>query len=204
MDIALRDQYDRYETAYLLTIAKGDLTDDARSSLAAVLRERGVAEATILEARSVGEAEEQERANQEQRLASLPSRALAFVIDTWGSAFLISLVTLPLYLASARAHTALVAWLWFAYFLSKDWIPGGGSMGKRVLAIRVVDRQSGKPCTWGQSALRNAAIIIPFDWLPVFSKRRVRFGDMIVGTEVIRRKRARADDTPEWVEGRPR
>jgi uncharacterized RDD family membrane protein YckC len=81
---------------------------------------------------------------------------------------------------------AWVAWVIF-YFLLADGLPGGQSLGKRILNIRVVDAGSGEPCTFWQSFVRNLLLSVlgPLDWIFIFGERHQRLGDKAAGTIVI-------------------
>jgi uncharacterized RDD family membrane protein YckC len=74
-----------------------------------------------------------------------------------------------------------------AYYFLADALPGGRSLGKRVLDMRVVDAETSQPCSFGQSFIRNLllAILGPIDWLFIFGDRRQRLGDKAAGTLVI-------------------
>mgnify|MGYP001123436436 CR=1 FL=1 len=182
MNATLRDQYDRYETEYLLEMSARGLTDEARAVLDDILRERGVAGEPVEKAR----VEVKERVKAEERLADRGTRAIALLIDTWAVAFGVGLLASPLLVVSAGVHSALATLVWLLYFLLKDWIPGG-SIGKRMLGIRVVSAQTGKRCTLVQSVIRSVALFVPFEWVFIFGRRRLRFGDMAAGTVVLRR-----------------
>ena len=176
MNIALREQYDRYETEYLVEMSARDLTEEARAALDDVLHERGVSKERVAEAVAKPEA------------ADRLTRAVAIQIDLWGTMFIIAIITMPFMFISEQLHTGVATSVWFVYFLSRDWIPGG-SLGKRAFGIRVVSMDTGKHCTWQQSALRSLALMVPFDWVPILGQRRMRIGDMVAGTEVVQRAR---------------
>ena len=53
------------------------------------------------------------------------------------------------------------AWLYVVYFLSKDYLFGGRSVGKLLLGMQVFN-EKGKPCSFIESAARNSVLIIPF------------------------------------------
>ncbi|WP_459742710.1 RDD family protein [Pseudomonas sp. 3A(2025)] len=72
-----------------------------------------------------------------------------------------------------------------AYFLLADALPGGQSLGKRLLSIAVVDRKTFKACTPGQSFTRNSGTLIVLDWIWIFMEARMRLGDMFAKTIVI-------------------
>ena len=78
------------------------------------------------------------------------------------------------------------AWALF-YVLFADGLHGGQSLGKRWLGMRVVDADTGEPCTFGQSFVRNLTQVIlgPLDWIFIFGERRQRLGDKAAGTIVI-------------------
>ncbi len=51
----------------------------------------------------------------------------------------------------------------------------------------MVDAESGAPCTFGQSLIRNVLLMVlgPLDWLFIFGDRHQRLGDKAAGTIVI-------------------
>jgi uncharacterized RDD family membrane protein YckC len=73
------------------------------------------------------------------------------------------------------------------YVLFCDCLPGGQSTGKRMLGIAVVDQQSGRPCSPGQSFMRNLLLGILgfFDWIFIVGEGRRRLGDIVAGTIVV-------------------
>jgi uncharacterized RDD family membrane protein YckC len=75
----------------------------------------------------------------------------------------------------------------FLYTLLADGLEGGQSWGKRMVGIRVVSMQTGAPCSFGQSFIRNLLLMIlgPIDWIFIFGDRRQRLGDKAAGTIVI-------------------
>jgi uncharacterized RDD family membrane protein YckC len=79
-----------------------------------------------------------------------------------------------------------IIWSLF-YYLLADGLPGGQSFGKRWLGMRVISEQSGAPCTFGQSLVRNflLALLGPIDWVFIFGERHQRLGDKAAGTIVI-------------------
>jgi uncharacterized RDD family membrane protein YckC len=84
----------------------------------------------------------------------------------------------PLMLAGAWA----VFYLWFG-----DAFHDGQSFAKQWLGMRVVDAETGAPCTWGKSFMRNITLTVlgPIDWIFIFGERHQRLGDKIVGTIVV-------------------
>ena len=75
----------------------------------------------------------------------------------------------------------------FLYTLLADGLKGGQSFGKRMVGIRVVSMETGAPCSFGQSFVRNLLLMIlgPIDWIFIFGDRRQRLGDKAAGTIVV-------------------
>ena len=73
------------------------------------------------------------------------------------------------------------------YYLFADGLPGGQSLGKRVARTMTVDRRTGRPCSYGQSFLRNLSLWIlgPIDWIFILGSNRQRLGDKLADTIVI-------------------
>jgi len=86
----------------------------------------------------------------------------------------------------AAALMASIAWAIFYYFFA-DGLHGGQSYGKRWLGIKVVNANTGAPCTFGQSLIRNflLAVLGPLDWVFIFGEHHQRLGDKAAGTIVI-------------------
>lgn len=91
----------------------------------------------------------------------------------------------------------IVGWLWvghIVYFLIKDGLFGGRSIGKLICKLAVVDEKSGKACTIRQSFKRNLALLVPIAPLiaavQIIAKVRIyrgkRIGEDWAGTKVIR------------------
>ena len=80
------------------------------------------------------------------------------------------------------------AFMWvFFYLIFADGLHAGQSFAKQWLGMRVVDAKTGKPCTFGQSFVRNIllAILGPIDWIFIFGERHQRLGDKAAGTIVV-------------------
>lgn len=182
----LREHYERQDTEELLEIARKDLTDEARIVLQEVLATRGISPDRANAARESAVKAEAAQSEADKRLASLVARLVAFAIDVWGVGIALYVVLLPLQFFSSELHAVVYGVLWFTYFFLRDSIPGQG-VGKRLLGIRVVQLESGLSCTWSKSFWRNFShVIFVIDALFALGRRRMRLGDMIAGTAVVR------------------
>jgi len=122
-------------------------------------------------------------------LASLPQRLAAQFLDGLVAA-IPAIVGFCITMLLTRAGIILiVVGVLFAllYTLLADGLEGGQSFGKRIVGIRVVSADTGAPCTFGQSFLRNLLLSFlgPIDWIFIFGERRQRLGDKAAGTIVI-------------------
>lgn len=182
----LQAHYERHETEELLEIAKKDLTDEARTVLTHVLTTRGVSSAQVAAAREQGAIQQARAAEAESRLAPRWKRLIAFGIDVWGILIALLVVFLPLQLISTdlQSNAALIVWL--GYFFFRDGLPGQ-SIGKRLMRVKVEQFDSGKSPTWANSFARNAPhMLFVLDALFILGSRRMRLGDMLAGTVVVR------------------
>jgi uncharacterized RDD family membrane protein YckC len=77
----------------------------------------------------------------------------------------------------------------FFYVIFCDGFRGGQSYGKRVLRMVVVDKTTGKPCSYLQSVLRNTPLCFLgiLDWIFVLGKEKQRLGDMLANTIVVKK-----------------
>lgn len=48
------------------------------------------------------------------------------------------------------------------YLAISDSLPGGQSVGKKMLGFQVISLEDGEPCSFKQSVIRNLPIVIPF------------------------------------------
>lgn len=74
-----------------------------------------------------------------------------------------------------------------AHYFICDALPNGQSYGKRIMNMRVIDEDSGRPCSFFQSAVRNFSLGLlgPLDWIFIFGEKRQRLGDKMMGTIVV-------------------
>ncbi|NRA60559.1 MAG: RDD family protein [Psychrobium sp.] len=77
----------------------------------------------------------------------------------------------------------------FLYFALSDALPGGQSLGKKVLNIAVISKSTGETCQLWQSFMRNAfsPIFGIIDAVLIIGKKRQRLGDMFANTIVVKK-----------------
>jgi uncharacterized RDD family membrane protein YckC len=188
MAAQLRETYQGKETEELVELGgKTTLTDTAYEVLEEILVSRGVNIDSIRSLRTKNAEHEKLQDEALDLLASIPRRLLAKLIDTWGILLLIAILAMPLSSVSpelVKQVDVVLVVVWLAYFFFKDGL-AGQSLGKRMMKIRVVNHDTNKPCTFGQSFWRNLAGIFVFDWLFALGKKRMRLGDMIANTQVV-------------------
>lgn len=118
--------------------------------------------------------------------ASISRRLLAQIIDS-----VIALLGAVVILLIARAlglseSFGVLAWL--LYMLLSDGLPGGQSVGKRVMGIAVLHAGSREACSWGRSFVRNATLLVlgVIDIVFALGRSRRRLGDRLADTVVVR------------------
>lgn len=73
------------------------------------------------------------------------------------------------------------------YFLFSDALPNGQSIGKRLINIQVISKETKKPCSLLQSFLRNMTFPLGIiDWVFIFFGSHRRLGDFIASTIVVK------------------
>lgn len=184
----LRERYDSLSTEELIDLrAKGTLTELALGVLNQVLESRGLS--TEAQQRAVDEAKHKIEVEKSRRdvFASLSDRLLAQVLDT---ALVLLLLPLALFLSDSvgRGVGSVANAAPVLYLLLADGLPGGQSIGKRIVRIAVVDAKKDIPCNLFRSFLRN---VTPFflgviDWVFIFGEKRQRLGDKLANTVVIK------------------
>lgn len=121
-----------------------------------------------------------------QPLASIGERFTAQFIDGFvglavgaGVYYVAAKLDLPLELAFVG---------WILYLLLCDGLPGGQSLGKKVTKSSVVHIESGLPCGYFRSIVRNISLMLLsiFDWIFIVGRQRRRLGDYLAQTKVIR------------------
>jgi uncharacterized RDD family membrane protein YckC len=121
-------------------------------------------------------------------LASRTSRLLGQVLDGVIAVVPLMIAFLVAAMSETIGHVLILAAACFsiAYYFFGDALPGGGSYAKQMLKLEVVDATTGRPCSLGQSFVRNLllALLGPIDWIFIFGERHQRLGDMLAGTIV--------------------
>jgi len=117
-------------------------------------------------------------------LASPPLRFIGQFLDA-----LVAYLMIFVALAVDSSGFFMVAWGFAVlYILLADGLPGGQSLGKKLLHMRVIEEKSGRACTFGKSFLRNLllAALGPIDWVFIFGRKHQRLGDKVAGTIVVK------------------
>jgi uncharacterized RDD family membrane protein YckC len=87
--------------------------------------------------------------------------------------------------------TGLLFWLgalWsIYYYFFADGMTGGQSFAKRWLGMHVLIENTGQPCSYWLSFLRNLPLWLlgPIDWIFIFGGKHQRLGDKLAGTIVV-------------------
>ncbi len=118
---------------------------------------------------------------------------LASVGDRFTANFIDGIIAMAAGVATFYGAKASGLPLWFAfisvlaYTLLRDGMMNGQSLGKRATRISVVHAKNEQPCTYWQSFVRNAPMVILgfFDLIPIVGPQRRRVGDFMAGTKVV-------------------
>lgn len=125
-----------------------------------------------------------------QHLGSLSDRLLGQILDSLVAIGAFVLAGILYAVSPTIGAVALIAAIVYAifYILFSDGFEGGQSYGKRVAHTAVIDATTGKPCTFGQSFLRNLllGLLGIIDWVFIFGKKRQRLGDKAANTIVVK------------------
>lgn len=182
----LKEYYERQDTEELLAIARKDLTEEAHRILQQVLAGRNVAPEVTTAARSAALDQKAQHAKEAGRLASRWARLLAFFVDVWGAIIMLTILLSPLRWISEEIHVNVVLSVWLVFFLLRDGIPEL-HLGKRLFSIRTVHARSSRSCAWLRSIWRNVMhLFFWVDALFILSSNKMRLGDMLAGTIVIK------------------
>ncbi len=186
----IRDSFRRLSTEELIQRRRGDLTPEAAKVLDEELKERNVSQE---EFSSIIKAADDEDARlvglpdgvSESDLASPWLRLVAHVIDHF-----VAIVILIVFVTTSDG----LAWIgiigYMVYYLLSDALPGGKSVGKRLLGMRVVAFEDQTPCSVSRAFKRNLIMMIPIigflDMVSIFGRRNQRWGDRWARTLVLK------------------
>ena len=191
MEAQLRETYASWDTEELMQhSARGGLSETAERVLAEELARREVSPATIEATRTHLAKASAQSEELRLRLAPVLIRLVAGAIDHIGVLVAITAVNFGVFVTTPKAVADFIGWvsilLWIAYIFFKDGFDGQ-SIGKRILRIRVVDKQSGEPCTLPKSFLRGLVGLLGLiDLVFVFGTNRQRLADHAANTLVVR------------------
>jgi len=124
-------------------------------------------------------------------LASTGSRYVAQFVDQVIAVMIVVAVSFLIGIIGLNTAFGLVLVVssYAAYILMNDAMPNGQSIGKKLLSIKVINKESGKNCSLSESFLRNITTVIPFlaviDALLIFGVKKQRMGDKIANTLVV-------------------
>ena len=191
----LRENYSNMHTDILIeTKIKGGLTDVAQQILDEELKKRGVQTA------DVEEYVETDAANYKPEdfaegikigdLASTGKRYLAQIVDQFVAIGLGFVAAYVFNAAGMKEIGIALFWLvYVGYILFNDGMKNGQSLGKKLLSIKVINKESAKSCNYAESFMRNITTVIPFlamiDALMIFGVKKQRMGDKIANTLVV-------------------
>ena len=135
--------------------------------------------------------------NDTRVLATLTARFLAQLVDTAVALTLMFVLVFAVIFSasiiSSPGQTVLAFTMVLAcvvcmvYVLLSDGLPGGRSLGKKLLGIEVIHATTGRPCTYSQSLVRNLVLSFlgPIDCVCIFGGRQQRLGDRAAQTIVV-------------------
>lgn len=118
-------------------------------------------------------------------IAPLSKRFFAYIIDHYIIVIIFILIVgnSPTLRSFYPIYTVLI----FLYWIFKDGIKNGKSLGKTIVKIQVIDSETGSPCDPIKSLMRNLSLIILsiIDIFFIFGAESQRLGDKIANTYVI-------------------
>lgn len=120
-------------------------------------------------------------------------RFLSFILDLVSIVILLQVLFIPVWIIefiliryfdlviSDIFHVLIIA----LFLLNKDY-PGGRSIGKRLMGLKIVDSKSGIKPSKLKCFIRNLSIVIyPIEGIVLLFNSSKRIGDYFVGTEII-------------------
>lgn len=128
--------------------------------------------------------------------ADIGKRIIAWIIDQIiigvilglfiGLAFLFAIIFAPLAIVFYLLGILIV----LIYWLLKDGLMNGRSIGKKVMSLKVINIERKTPCSFLESFLRNILWYIPIISfieliLPIIDADGIRLGDRLAKTQVV-------------------
>jgi uncharacterized RDD family membrane protein YckC len=137
--------------------------------------------------------------------ASIGKRVVAYIIDSvllgviigviMGAVMVLSLIlasvsdtlgAMSMLLSFAAMGISIIAMV--GYFLLRDGLGSGRSIGKKLMGLKVV--KNGQKCSYVDSAKRNITLMIPILGfvemiMPFIDAEGLRFGDKFANTKVV-------------------
>jgi uncharacterized RDD family membrane protein YckC len=192
----LKANYENMHTDILIeTKLKGGLTEVAQKLLEEELQKRNVSEKDESDYKTSDVANIKPEDFAEGitlgNLASTGSRYVAQFVDQVIAVLIVMAVSFLIGIIGLNTAFGLVLVVssYAAYILMNDAMPNGQSIGKKLLSIKVINKESGKNCSLSESFLRNITTVIPFlaviDALLIFGVKKQRMGDKIANTLVV-------------------
>lgn len=191
MEAQLRETYAECETEYLIELATaGGLTETAEKVLREELLLRKIPTIEIATEEQLQTRISIQNDLQRRDLASLWVRLAAYLIDNLGSLLIISGINLLITANTSKSIADIAGWigiwLWVGYLFLKDGI-NGQSVGKRLLNIRVIDRNDGTPCNLPKSFIRGIIGTLGLiDIAFLLGANRQRLADHAANTLVVK------------------
>ena len=107
-------------------------------------------------------------------------RIVAFLIDV----MFVALLSIVLGFVFSDNYRQYPAYIGFVVILIRDLMTPSGSIGKKILKLRLVNQNKNEP-NIGQKILRNITVFLwPIEGIVLLIAKK-RIGDMIVRTDVI-------------------
>jgi uncharacterized RDD family membrane protein YckC len=192
----LKANYENMHTDILIeTKIKGGLTEVAQRLLEEELQKRNVSEKDESDYKTSDVANIKPEDFAEGitlgNLASTGSRYVAQFVDQVIAVLIVMAVSFLIGIIGLNTAFGLVLVVssYAAYILMNDAMPNVQSIGKKLLSIKVINKESGKNCSLSESFLRNITTVIPFlaviDALLIFGVKKQRMGDKIANTLVV-------------------
>ena len=172
---------------------RGGLTPSAASLIDIELQKRGVDHQKYTDTLKAVDAEEKQfsvmpNGISDRELATPLIRLMARLIDD-----IFGLLILFLFIVFSGDLVWLGVLSYIIYFLLKDALPNGKSLGKYIFRIQTIGFKNKTPCTLMQALYRNIFLLIPFvgfvDALMIFGRHHQRLGDRIADTVVVKSRK---------------